>query len=412
MKKILSMMVMLFMLLAICAGAMAAQNQITDIGGTKWYDKNGHTLSVSGAFTSNPNAWVELSKTIEATGTENEFIVTMDVKTKQDIMTLSSETPDAATVLVIDVSNSMNVCGECGSDLGGEKHNGKPLHYYCDGTSGNTYSDGKDSGKDCDHCYKSQSNHNIVYSTPECAVNTSRMEQAKSAAIEFVRDFGLNTGAIDDDKRMVAVVLYGSDAWSQNIWYDVATASGLTAAENYINSIQMRNGSSDTYKGGTNFEAGLMLAKNVINDGRKNGGSINGIDYLYTILLTDGEPTYHVESSSDSTTHIVGKAGGSNKTYKEDAQDVGDQADAIRAVGGKGLSKLYSICMGEGLWDDKAFGNWRDANPATTDQMTIGQWLTAFSTAAYDGEATNLFDSFDAVMYQIQLAAKAWRVAD
>jgi len=373
MKKILSMLVLLAMLLSVCAGAMAVQNQITYGGGTKWYGKTGNELTVSGEFTSNPNAWVEMSKTIEATGTENEFIVTMDVKTKQDVKTLSSTKPNAATVLVIDVSNSMNKCVECGNDLGGNQHNGW---------------------------------------NPKCSVNKSRLEQAKDAAIEFIRDFGQNTGATGSDKRMVAVVLYGSDAWSNNTWYNVATASERTLAENHINSIETRNGKSDTNKGGTNIEGGLMLAKNVLNAGLGNNGAINGYEYLYTVLLTDGEPTFHVTNSSKSTTEITGTRGGGNATNKADAQDVGDEADAIRALGGKGLSKLYSICMGEGVWDDTPFKTWNDANPQTTSTMTIGQWLAKFSTAAYDGEATNLFDSFDAVMYQIQLAARAWRVAD
>ena len=411
MKKIVSMLMLLVMLLALLAGAMAEQSQITYQGGTTWYDKNGHQLNVSGAFTSNANAWVELSKTIEATGIENEFIVTMNVKTKQEVKTLSSTTPNAATVLVIDVSNSMNKCEECGQDLGGERHTGKTVKFCPDG-SGKYYEKRSNNNSSCKHCGERQNAHTQEGTYVACSLNKSRMEQSKSAAIAFVREFGRSTGAVGDDKRMVAVVVYGSDAWSNNTWYDVATASGLAAAEKHISSITLRNGSTDNNKGGTNIEGGLMLAKNVLNAGLKSGGKINGFEYLYTILMTDGEPTYYVNGDSASTTTITGTRGGGSETTKNDAKDVGTEAAAIRALGGKGLSKLYSICMGEGLWSSTPFGTWNDANPKTTGTTTVGQWLSSFSTSAYDGEAVGLFDSFDAVLYQIQLAAKAWRVED
>ena len=91
-------------------------------------------------------------------------------------------------------------------------------------------------------------------------------------------------------------------------------------------------------------------------------------------------------------------------------QDVGDEADAILDM--SSLSKLFSICFGDGVWNSRPFGWWPDAKPATTNSMTIGEWLQAFSTNAYNGEADGLFDSFDSISDQIAVAAQAWRVTD
>ena len=94
----------------------------------------------------------------------------------------------------------------------------------------------------------------------------------------------------------------------------------------------------------------------------------------------------------------------------------------IKNINNNSLSKLYSICFGTKtsygrtihVWDDKPFGNWSNANPATTTSMTVGQWLTAFSDAAYNAQngTDGLFDSFNSIIELIKLAAQAWQVDD
>ena len=122
-------------------------------------------------------------------------------------------------------------------------------------------------------------------------------------------------------------------------------------------------------------------------------------------------------SDSNSTTKIEGSQGGGTSTTKDDAKDVGTQANRILSM--SGLPKLYSICYGsvgdDHVADHKPFGNWTDAKPATTENMTIEQWLDAFSTEAFDGadgDVDGLFATFNTIISQIQLATQAWKVDD
>ena len=85
-----------------------SDTQIVNGGGTVYYDKNGHR--VEGATGLDDNAVVAMSKTVKQTE-ENQFEVTLQVKTNQKVTELTSETPDAAVVLVIDLSNSMTETG-------------------------------------------------------------------------------------------------------------------------------------------------------------------------------------------------------------------------------------------------------------------------------------------------------------
>ena len=55
-----------------------------------------------------------------------------------------------------------------------------------------------------------------------------------------------------------------------------------------------------------------------------------------------------------------------------------------------------------------------DANPETTERTTIGDWLDAFSSEAYNGgeDADDLLDNFNSVLSQIALATQAFQVTD
>ena len=108
--------------------------------------------------------------------------------------------------------------------------------------------------------------------------------------------------------------------------------------------------------------------------------------------------------------------GGYTSTVKEDVKDVGTIATNILQLSTQ--SRLYSICFGrtdgQSVWNSKPFGNWEDANPETTKQTTIGNWLGDFSSEAYNGgeDADDLLDNFDSVLSQIALATKAFQVTD
>lgn len=91
-----------------------SDTQIVNGGGTVYYDSTGNR--VEGATGLNDDAVVAMSKTVNTTEKENEFEVTLQIQTNQKVTELSSETPDAAVVLVIDLSASMTESGGAGKD--------------------------------------------------------------------------------------------------------------------------------------------------------------------------------------------------------------------------------------------------------------------------------------------------------
>lgn len=418
----LVMMISLVQIGAFAAAPSAVEEQekaqIIEEGGTVYYNQDGQ--QVENGKLGEDGVVVEMSKTVAATGVENEFEVTLQVKTNQSLKEIPASTPDAAVMLVMDVSNSMDDCVNCGKEESDSAHRGhSETAYYCSGESGQTYSrhwhwlgllDGR---YDCKYCHKTLREHNAVTTTePGACAYRSRLEDAQAAAKDFLTQFATETGATGDDRRMVAIVSFGSNAVRELNWVDVRTQAGMDEAISAIDGLQVAQGGNSN-NGGTNIEGGLMLAKNILNAGRRQGGAIEDVNYLYTILLTDGQPTYHVENDwyyTDATETIYGTQGGGDSTTYNDAAEVGDEADAILDM--SSLSKLFSICFGDGVWNSRPFGWWSDANPATTNSMTIGEWLQAFSTNAYNGEADGLFDSFDSIADQIAVAAQAWRVTD
>lgn len=422
MKKLFAL---LFVFMLACAASVAGlaeeTTQIVDAGGTVYYDVNGNKLT--NATSLGGDAVVEMSKTIEqyvpngGDPVENEFLVTLQVRTTQEIDEISGDTPDAALMLTLDVSNSMIECAVCGEDEDDGDHSGY-ICYYCDSTKKTVYKRGAESaGNYCEHCGKLFGEH---IKTPIDThrgdhVYVSRLFELKAAAKDFVTEYAHDTGVTTDengvkDKRMVAIVSFGSNAVRQLNWVDVATENGMRNAIRTIEDLKVANGGNNS-SGGTNIEGGLMLSKNLINFGTDTDGvAIDAYDHLYTILMTDGFPTYHVNSSNENTSSITGTSGESgDRVERDDAQDVGKEASAIRNLG----SKLYSICFGEDVWKDKPFDNWKDTNPATTQDTTVEDWLKAFSSAAYlAGTEENLFESFSNVLHQIQIATQAFIVED
>ena len=375
-KRLLAILMVLSMALSILPmSAVAApaddgngtgkENQIVDKGGTVYYNKEGNP--VSNATGLDDEAVVKMTKTVEQAEEENTFEVTLQVQTNQKVTELKSENPDAAVVLVLDTSASMDWCAKCGK----EEHDWGDYHPF-----------------------------------------QTRLSLAKEAAEDFLKEFAaLGNEGGDSAHRWVQIISFGSDANRKIDWVDVSTSKGLAKAKKAVDKLSAG--------GGTNIEGGLMLARNNLNALKSKDSDIN---YLYTILLTDGKPTYHVRRNyQNELTKIDGTEGGGNETEYEDAADVGRWAEEIKDI--STYSKLYSICFGsvEGkhgwrtpVWETTPFDDWRSANPPTTEDTTVGDWLTAFSSAAYNGGASGeeLFNNFNSILHQIALATKAFEVQD
>ena len=398
-------------------GVTGSAQQIKDEGGTTYYDKNGDLVTTPGAELGKDDVVVEMSKTIQGTDTENEFDVTLQVKTNQKVTEISTESPDAAVVLVLDVSNSMDDCVNCGKEENTDIHKGdSTTTYYCNGSSGSTYerhwhSYGWTGRFDCRNCHKKITEHHKVVTTEEgsCAYS-SRLEAAQTAALDFLSQFATETG--DSGDRWVSIVAFGSNAKTQVTWVNVRTEKGMTAAQNAINNVQIgNNGVFGSDGGGTNIEGGLMLARNLLQQQRQNG-----VSYLYTVLLTDGCPTYHVENDRSSIESISGESGGGSYATPADVRDVDDVIDDIQAL--SSLSYVYSICFGDGVFDTKlrsnASNNYNWEGTGVNGNTTIGEWLDGISDDALNGggDLDSLLESFEDVISQIILAAQAWKVSD
>ena len=354
-----------------------SDTQIVDEGGKVFYDKNGKQVDASEL--GDKDSVVEMSKTVAETGEEKEFLVTLNVKTNQNLTELSSANPDAAVVLVLDVSGSMDWCVHCGKEK--DDHYGWP-----------------------DYCYEGKHDSN----SPRYE---SRLEAAQDAACDFLDDFAaLTAGEGETAHRWVKVIKFESSARTVNeSWIDVSTEQGLTSAKRYINGLEA--------DGGTNIEAGLQLARNNLNQRNNTSSAIYNVDYLYTILLTDGKPTYGTSSKYDGVnTSSISYTGDGSDTHYSDVDDVTTFANNIKGI--TSTSKLYSICFGtdssgDEVWEDELLDSKKGA-PEEWKDKTVQQWLKEISSGAYSGGASGdkLFENFESIMTQIALSTKAFIVKD
>ena len=422
--SVLSLLAALVLLVTLFPAQAAAGGQVavSQEGVTYYYDASGNRLtnasSLSGNAVVEMKKWAEQRKDVSGNPIENEFMVTLQVRTTERIEELSADTPDAAVTLVVDVSNSMDDCYHCGQEASHDNH--ASIGYKCPGNR-NTYFSGSSSYSRCTNCNQRFRDHVESYAPPKCEYE-SRLSQAQAAALDFINQFANETGAEEGDKRYAALITFGAHAAARTQYIDVATASGMLAMELAIKNITVANSGvsfsgNTTDGGGTNIEGGLMLADNMIAANTAAGRDLNGIQYLYTILLTDGNPTYYVNGDNTSTSTIVGTRGGGSSTTRNDVKDVGVEAAKILAHSPQ--SRLFSICFGtdstgDNVWDKEPFETWNDANPPTKKSDSVGDWLLKFSSAAFDASNLDggLFDSFGDVITQIQLAAQAWHVND
>ena len=275
-KRVLSIvlsLVMCFSMLNLTALADSYENQV--MSGHFALDTNGNVTTTDTSADSHTHTehGFTVSKTIAQTG-ENAFDITLKVQTSQTVTT-----SDAAVQLIIDRSNSMKWCASCGSDKG-------------------------------------------------CKHNAGNRLTAVKNAIAGANGF-LDTLVKNNSGRIyLSVISFGTYASTEIEWTDITSAAGLAAAKAAVNGI--------TADGGTNLEAGLMLARN-----RLDMRAIASCGSKYTVLLTDGSPTYYVKTDSNSTEGIT-SAGGNGSDPSDDT--INGAAEMATAV--KQRSTLYTICYG------------------------------------------------------------------
>ena len=282
----------------------------------------------SGEEVSVANDRVKVSKTIAPTDTENVFDITVQAVTSEDLKKVEIS-PDAAVVLVMDVSNSMDDWVWIDRKL------------------------------------------------------TTRLAAAKQAAKKFVTSYVKDAGT---SKRWVSLVTFGSDANTVLPWTNANGGNNLVS-EDVINAINGKVSINDD-KGGTNIEAGLMLARNLLKDDK-----LSGVSSVYVVMLTDGVPTFHVEKDSSSTSKIKGQRGGGDHATPNDYKDVPTVANSI-----KEKATLYTISF---------------ATNGRVGDKSIQAWLSSFADQNFDAiDGDQLTLSFDNIAQIIENSAKAWITTD
>ena len=310
-------------------------NQVVNAGGTAYYKADGTE--------GNANDWaVKVKRTLAETGTENLFDVNLEVTTRDNTVSADAE---AAAVLVIDTSGSMGWCATCGEGEDNENHVGQPV-WKCP-VGDTTWNPGP--WNICKNCHYSGWDHTLVNVGPNHAYQ-SRLELAQFAANSFVASFAKNAaGEIASAPRYVAIVAFANKAITKCAWVDVT--EGTTAVEAAINALAA--------DGGTNTEAGLQLASNLL-------GQKDDVENRFAVLLTDGLPTFYIDphdnnkrdsldvvpSGYTTTEYFMGipytkehsgvSGGGSNTTSAETAP-VETVSKALKADGVKVYGVTYGV---------------------------------------------------------------------
>ena len=223
------MIVTLLPVAAFADDAAVVYGQYTDDG---WAEDP----SADGTVTSDN---ITISKTAEpVSGEADTYTINLSVTTT----TTTEQVPpgSAATVLVMDVSGSMDFCAECGADK---------EHY-----------------KGC--TYKG-----------DVKSSQSRLTSAKAAANSFLDSYS-GTASESGNGRYVAIVTFESTSSIACGWTDVSTSSGLTKVKNVISGLKA--------DGGTNLDAGLQSAAALLGS-----DAVNGVTSKNVIALTDGQPTFY-----------------------------------------------------------------------------------------------------------------------
>lgn len=304
-------------------GATEPEVVYGNYNGDKWEKDNNNPNSSEVTEGTEGDNTVKLSKTATPVeGQENTYNIELKVVTTQ-----TSEAKDigAATVLVMDVSGSMNYCSDCG---GKEKHI-----------------------EDCPN-YKEMGWENGVTNAQK------RITAAKDAAMDFLfnysgatKDANGTIGGLKDTangekglNRFVSVVAFNEEITSDTTWYDVSTKIGYNNVKSVIENLGVKDG--------TNLDLGLKTA-----NGRFTVDTVKNIKTKNVVVLTDGEPTFYYDKTG------VNKHGSAGCP-------VTNTNTANSAVELKNNASVYTVCFGVSGKECWNSSEWKFV------QNSIQQWVS------------------------------------
>ena len=379
-KKATAFLAAFFLILTLVPLSVSAKN----VNPTQIVENGGDYQNYKGDTPDNSSPDVKINKTIAETGTENEFDITLTVKTKSDLTTvLTSE--DAATVLVIDISGSMAYC-----------------------THSNT-APGPNHTRNC-----------LCGNTGE-----TRLSVAKDAAEVFVETYaasGRDEGGIRTAARWLSVVTFSKGANVVQAWIDVSNIAGETAAKAIISNLQK---GADA----TNVDAGLMLARNLLqlSGGKTLGNAVGTQAYgLITnnnvILLSDGAPNNYMSAGNTASCNDLPN----NTNITSDSSngtDVG-ATSAARAVARAGEIRANSFSITTGSGKDSVTNTYeKKAAKVYTIAFSLGASSTAVQNFLrnvsnniqanhFEAGNVNLVLVFKEISHQIEITVNPWTVTD
>ena len=319
---------------------------------------------------------LSLTKTAKRTA-DNTYDITLKVVSTQTETT--TKPGSAATVLVMDVSGSMDICATCNNS---EQHRDLLGNYWYE-HSGNC-----ETGK-----------------KKEVQYSETRLKAAKDAAYDFILSYsgaeldgntvtGLKENANDGLGRYVSVVSFSTGSSVACQWQDVSTVAGYNAVKAAIDGLKAG--------GGTNFEQGLSKAKSQLDN-----TTVKDIASKNVIALTDGEPTYW--GTNDN-------GGGNGKKCSKDVYTkTKTAATNLKDTG----AKLYTVCFGAANEKIKEYDDGKEwYNHA---DITVGDFLkNKIATPAAGGKTyaynatntTELMKAFKAITSSITEGIKTGTVLD
>lgn len=318
---------------------------------------------------------LSLTKTAKRTA-DNTYDITLKVVSTQTETT--TKPGSAATVLVMDVSGSMDICATCNNS---EQHRDLLGNYW----------------------YEHSENCKIG-KTRKVQNSETRLKAAKDAACNFILSYsgavledgkvtGLKDNAADGLGRYVSVVSFSDNASVACEWMDVSTVAGYNAAIKAIEGLSAG--------GGTNFEQGLSKAKSQLDN-----TTVKDIASKNVVALTDGKPTYS-------------GAGPDYGNGKSCSEDVYNQTKAAATNLKDTGAKLYTVCFGAANEKIKEYDDGKEWYNHV--DITVGDFLknkiatpaAGGKTYAYNADnTTELMTAFKAITSSITEGIKTGTVLD
>ena len=265
MKRIIALLLALILTVGLLPTVALATEGDTPVAGTSSDVKNGYyegTTWKEGTLNQGtlPTGVESVSKTAKPTSNSNEYEVELKVVLKQ---TESQEKPGAAaTVLVLDHSGSMNGCADCNS---GKKWEGNYIH-----------EDG------CKHKGK-------------VTTTQTRMYAATQAVKDFIKTY---SGRFDENGNETTTADLNLGRWVCLVWFN--KKGGVTGGGDWVD-VSNKSGyqtatNTSGWKAhdGTNLDCGLRLADYQL---KQNTVAKISKNLKNVIVLSDGEPTYHLSTS-------------------------------------------------------------------------------------------------------------------